>query len=78
MIRIFEKFFESCSFHKRLNVSFIALIPKCAFTLGLNDYRLISLVGCMYKILTKVLANRLRDVLDEVVGPNQFSFIKGR
>ena len=77
-MRFFGQFFDSSSFDKRLNASFIALIPKCASASGLNEFRPISLVGCIYKILAKVLANRLRDVLDEVIGPNQFSFIKGR
>ena len=36
------------------------------------------LVGCIYKILSKVLANRLRLVVDEVVGANQFAFVRGR
>ena len=78
MMRFFGQFFDSSSFDKRLNASFIALIPKCASASGLNEFRPISLVGCIYKILANVLANRLRDVLDEVIGPNQFSFIKGR
>ena len=78
VMRIFEQFFESGSFDKRLNASFIALILKCTSALGLNEFRPISLVGCIYKILAKVLANRLRDVIDKVIGPNQFSFIKGR
>ena len=69
-MKIFEQFFESGSFDKRLNASFIVFIPKCSSTLGLNEYRSISLVGCIYKILAKVLANRLRDVLDEVIGTN--------
>ena len=77
VLKTFETFFESGSFGKRLNASFIALIPKRTSALGLNDYRPISLVGCIYKLLAKVLAIRLRAVLDEVVGPNQFSFIKG-
>ena len=77
-MRIFEQFFQSSSFDKRLNASFIALIPKCTSALGLNEFRSISLVGCIYKILAKVLANRVRDVLDEVIEPNQFSFTKGR
>ena len=78
VMKIFEFFFESGSFDKRLNSSFITLIPKCSFISGLNEYRSICLVGCIYKILAKVLANRLRDVLDEVIGLNQFLFIKGR
>ena len=78
VMRFFEHFFEFGSFDKRLNASFIALIPKCVSALGINEYKPISLVGCIYKILAKVLANRLRDVMDEVIGPNQFSFIKGR
>ena len=78
VLKIFEIFFESGFFDKRLNASFIALIPKCSSALGLSNYRPISLVGCIYKLLAKVLANRLWVVLDEVVGPNQFSFIKGR
>ena len=44
----------------------------------MNEYRPISLVSCIYKLLAKVLANSLRDVLDEMIEPNQFSFIKGR
>ena len=77
-MRFFEHFFESGSFDKRLNVSFITLIPKRVSAMGMNDYRPISLVGSIYKILAKVLANRLWIILDEVIGPNQFSFIKGR
>ena len=61
-----------------MNAFFIALIPKCSSASGLNQYRPISLVGCIYKILAKVLANRLQAVLNELIGPNQFSFIKGR
>jgi len=29
----------------------------------LNDYRLISLVGCMYKVIAKILANKLKGIL---------------
>ena len=76
VMKVFECFFSSDTFDNRMNASFIALIPKCSTPSGFNDYRPISLVGCMYKLLSKVLANRLRGVIDEVIGPNQFSFIK--
>ena len=77
-MRFFKNFFKSGTFDIRLNASFIALIPKCSSFSSLNEYRSINLVGCIYKLLSKVLANRLREVLVEVIGPNQLSFIKGR
>jgi len=44
---------------KGINSTFIVLIPKVDNPQHLNDFRPISLVGSMYKILAKVLANRL-------------------
>ncbi|EOY21772.1 Uncharacterized protein TCM_013883 [Theobroma cacao] len=44
----------------------------------LTEYRPISLVGSMYKVVAKVLANRLRVVIENVISPNQFAFNKGR
>ncbi|GKV27067.1 hypothetical protein SLEP1_g36277 [Rubroshorea leprosula] len=38
----------------------------------------ISLIGVMYKIIAKLLANRLRKVLDKVIGEQQMAFIEGR
>ena len=51
-------------FEKSLNVTFIALVPKKNGASNIRDFRLISLVGSVYKILAKVLANRLKEVLD--------------
>ena len=42
------------------------------------DFRPISLVSSVYKILSKVLANRLRKVIGNVVSASQYAFIKGR
>lgn len=53
-------------FPKGANSSFISLIPKVHDPQGLEQYRPISLVGCMYKIVTKVLSNRLKTVLGSV------------
>ena len=73
-----------CEFHrngklaKGINNTFIALIPKVDSSQRLNDFRPISLVGSMYKILAKVLANRLRSVIDSVISDSQSAFSKGR
>jgi len=63
---------------KGCNASFIALISKKQTLLGLDDYRPISLVGCVYKIISKVLANRIKNVLPKVIDSSQYAFIKGR
>ncbi|GKU88316.1 hypothetical protein SLEP1_g2599 [Rubroshorea leprosula] len=64
------------------NSSFPVLIPKKENPQGLEEYRPISLIGCMYKILakilTKILANRLSKVLDGLIGEQQSTFIGGR
>nr|GEW67058.1 RNA-directed DNA polymerase, eukaryota, reverse transcriptase zinc-binding domain protein [Tanacetum cinerariifolium] len=52
-------FFTVGTFPKGDNASFIALIPKMQDAKVVKDYRLISLIGSMYKIIAKILANRL-------------------
>lgn len=44
----------------------------------MKDFRPISLLGNFYKILAKVLAKRLVDVLDADISPSQNAFIRGR
>lgn len=46
--------------------------------IGLGDFRLISLIGCYYKIIPKALTGRLKKVVHKVIGDEQNSFIKGR
>ncbi|MCI13322.1 cysteine-rich receptor-like protein kinase, partial [Trifolium medium] len=73
-----------CDFHrngkltKGINSTFIALIPKVDSPHRLNDFRPISLVGSLYKILAKVLANRLRLVIGSVISEAQTAFVKDR
>ena len=61
---------------KNLNVTFVTLIN--AEAVEMKDFRPISLVGGMYKILTKVLANRKKNVLGKIISNSQNAFIGGR
>jgi len=55
--------FQSIGFISRgCNASFIMLIAKKDNPSNLNEFRPISLMGCVYKILLKILANRLKKV----------------
>ena len=53
-------------------------IPKKGEAEDLKDFRPISLVGGLYKWLTKVLANRLKGVLAKVISMSQNAFVEGQ
>ncbi|GKC80750.1 RNA-directed DNA polymerase, eukaryota, partial [Tanacetum coccineum] len=73
-----EYFFVKGSFPKGCNSSFIALIPKVLDAKFVSDFRPISLIGCVYKVVTKVLANRLMKVISDLVSDTQSAFVAGR
>ncbi|GJX12855.1 RNA-directed DNA polymerase, eukaryota, reverse transcriptase zinc-binding domain protein [Tanacetum coccineum] len=60
------------------NSDFIMLILKVPDPLFIKDYRPISLIGLHYKIVAKILANRLSKVIDSIISPEQSAFISGR
>nr|GEU30517.1 RNA-directed DNA polymerase, eukaryota, reverse transcriptase zinc-binding domain protein [Tanacetum cinerariifolium] len=60
------------------NTSFIALIPKISNPMVISDFRTISLIGAQYKIIAKVMENRLAQVIDSVISHEQSAFIKNR
>jgi len=71
--------FQSIGFIPRgCNASFITLVPKKANPSNLNNFRPISLVGGVYKILSKTLANRLKKVLPSIIDVNQSAFLSER
>jgi len=60
------------------NASFICLIPKTDNSQQLSNYRPISLVGCVYKMVSKILAIRLKKVISKVINVRQSAFLEGR
>ena len=71
-------FHRTCIFEKSLNATFLCLIPKKIIAINIKDFHPISLVGSLYKLLSKVLAHRLRYVLDKLISNSQNSFVGGR
>jgi hypothetical protein len=78
VLEFFDEVYEHCKFEKSLNASFITLIPKKVNALNIRDIRPISLIGSVYKLLSKVLAVRLRLVLDGLISDSQNAFVGGR
>ena len=74
----FREFYEHNKFVRGLNSTFLVLIPRNENTVDLKDFRPISLVGSLYKILAKVLANRLKRVVGQVVSVTENAFVEGR
>ncbi len=69
----------SGSFEKSLNATFLALIPKKVEAVEVKEFRPISLVSGLYKILAKNLANRLSWlVLPKIISTSQNAFVRGR
>lgn len=64
---MFEEFFMNSKLPKGLTSYFLALVPKISCPQWLMDYHPISLLGCLYKILAKVLASRLKKVLRSLI-----------
>jgi len=71
-------FHETESIPKGCNASFIALVPKGRDPTKLEQYRPISLVGEMYKIISKVLVGRIKNVLSSIIDESQSTFLKDR
>jgi hypothetical protein len=72
------QFLNHGHFDKEINATNIALVPKKKNPSRIVDFWPISLCNVVYKLIAKVLANRLKRVLGEIISPNQSAFIPGR
>ena len=74
-VRHFEKY---GIIRRGCNSSFVTLIPKVKDPIKLGDYRPISLIGCLYKIISKTLANRPKKTIGLNIGDEQSAYVEGR
>jgi hypothetical protein len=75
---LFTQFHGSAKLPRSFSSYFVSLIPKINSPFSLGDFRPISLLGCLYKIIAKVLTARLARVMNSIVEPTQSVFLKGR
>ncbi|GJY14190.1 RNA-directed DNA polymerase, eukaryota, reverse transcriptase zinc-binding domain protein [Tanacetum coccineum] len=76
--RAVNEFFSSGKMLGELNTIIISLVPKSKNPRKTSDYRPIACCEVIYKCISKVITNRIKKVLKELVDPNQSAFIKGR
>ena len=77
-MRVFLEFHTKGVINQSTNATFIAMVPKKSQTFKISNYRPISLVTSLYKIIAKVLSGRLRKVLHETIFGSQGAFVEGR
>jgi hypothetical protein len=73
---LIQDFYEEKISLESINDSLITLIPKSESPTSANDFRPISLLNSVLRILTKLLSNRLQKVILKLVHKNQYGFLK--
>ncbi|GJV06245.1 hypothetical protein Tco_1343901, partial [Tanacetum coccineum] len=73
-----REFFTNGKLLKELNHTIIALIPKVSAPTKVTDYRPISCCNVLFKCISKIIANRIKESLKALVSQNQSAFVPGR
>lgn len=76
--RFVLSFFESGVLPPAANDVFIVLLPKVAKPERITQFRPVSLCNVLFKVITKMMVIRLKNVISKLIGPAQSSFIPGR
>ncbi|XP_022019374.1 uncharacterized protein LOC110944750 [Helianthus annuus] len=71
-------FFSYGKLLRELNNTLIVLIPKKPTPSSVTDYRPIACCNVLYKCISKIIADRLKNYLNQVVSINQSAFVPGR
>ena len=78
VISTIQVFFHSGSLGRSLNHTLITLIPKISFPQEVSHFKPISLCNVLYKVISKIMVNRLKPFMDSIISPYQNAFIQGR
>jgi hypothetical protein len=78
LLDLANNFFKTGRLPKGVNHAYVHLIPKTASQAGFKDFRPISLIHDIYKIMAKVLSSRLKAVMHDLISENQTAFLARR
>ncbi|GJT66702.1 reverse transcriptase [Tanacetum coccineum] len=73
-----KRFFDNGIIPRTLNKTLVVLLPKVPFPETIGQFRPISLCNFVYRVISKVMANRLKPFMHRIISPQQSAFIPGR
>lgn len=73
-----QQFFHGGVLPREINVALITLLPKCENASTIREFRPIACCTILYKVISKILANRMKVVLGSIISETQSAFVKGR
>lgn len=76
VVRFFQDFFATGQMQKDFNRTLVCLIPKVKNPQQISELRPISLCNVLFRIFSKVLANRLKECLPSLISANQSAFYR--
>ena len=71
-------FFDTSHFPTEINMTWVILITKVDEVEEIKQFRLSSMVGCLYKIIAKILANHMKKLMPILIREAQFAFVPKR
>ncbi|XP_010532358.1 PREDICTED: uncharacterized protein LOC104808382 [Tarenaya hassleriana] len=78
VIKAIQEFFQTGKLLGQINVTTIVLVPKKSEATKLTEFRPISCCNTIYKVISTILATRLKGVVMNMISKNQTAFLKGR
>lgn len=76
LLKVVEDSRVNGKMYEPFNGTFIALLPNTNNPNSYDNYRPISICNCIYKIMAKIIANRLRPILSTHISQEQFAFLQ--
>ncbi|KAL5569589.1 hypothetical protein UlMin_026164 [Ulmus minor] len=78
VVMMVRDFFITGSLHPNINSTNLVLIPKTKNPSTINHFRPIAVCNIVYKVISKILAERLKPLLSRLICPTQGAFVPGR
>ena len=75
VVVVIQKIFKEGRLLRSCNHTYITLIPKRQGVCNFNQFRPISLCNFYYKIISKIIVNRMRPLLSKIIDPSQAAFV---